>query len=29
VCGAAALGWHLHMEIKSEHETDGRLRQTR
>ena len=27
VFGAATLGWHLHTEIKSEHEADCRLRQ--
>jgi len=27
VFGAATLGGHLHREIKSEHATDGRLRQ--
>jgi hypothetical protein len=26
VCGAAMLGWHLDTEIKSEHQSDCRLR---
>jgi hypothetical protein len=28
VCGAALRGCHLDTEIKSEHQRDGRLRQT-